>query len=96
MQMRYSPSEPLVVPTPVRTDPNATVAWSANVSPTAKHDMNSKNFLGRSSGETFQLEFAGHDGFVILQPYEEISPGQSGGSGEGSSTGQGVRVSDFL
>ena len=88
--------EPLVVPTPVRTDPNATVAWSANVSPSAKRDLNIKSFLGRSSGETFQLEFAGHDGFVIVQPYEEINPDQSGGGGESASTGQGVSVSDLF
>ena len=88
--------KPLVVPTPVRTDPNATVAWSANVSPNAKHDLNIKSFLGRSSGETFQLEFAGHDGFVIIQPYEEINPDQSGASGESGATGHGVSVSDFL
>lgn len=88
--------EPLVIPTPVRTDPNATVAWSANVSPNAKHDMNIKSFLGRSSGETFQLEFAGQGGFVIVQPYEEVNPDQNGGSGESTSTGQGVSVSDFL
>ncbi|WP_273836955.1 AIM24 family protein [Halococcus sp. PRR34] len=87
---------PLVVPTPVRTDPHATVAWSANVSPSANRDLNIKSFLGRTSGETFQLEFAERDGFVILQPYEEANPDQSGGGGESASTGQGVSVSDFL
>ncbi|EMA55510.1 MULTISPECIES: AIM24 family protein [Halococcus] len=87
---------PLVVPTPVRTDPNATVAWSANVSPSANHDLSLKSFLGRSSGETFQLEFAGHDGFVILQPYEEINPDQSGGGEESAGTGQGISVNDFF
>ncbi|HET7324562.1 MAG TPA: AIM24 family protein [Halococcus sp.] len=90
--------KPLVVPTPIRTDPNATVAWSANVSPTAKHDLNIKSFLGRSSGETFQLEFAGQNGFVIVQPYEEINPDQSGGGGEsaGQGIGQGMGIGDFL
>ena len=68
--------KPLVVPTPVSTDPNATVAWSSNVSPNAKQDLNLKSFLGRSSGETFQLHFAGENGFVIVQPYEERQPGQ--------------------
>lgn len=66
--------EPLVVPTPAQTDPQATVAWSSNVSPSANHDLNIKSLLGRSSGETFQLEFAGQDGFVIIQPYEEVNP----------------------
>lgn len=68
--------KPLVVPTPVSTDPNATVAWSANVSPSTKRDLNIKSFLGRSSGETYQLHFAGEDGFVVVQPYEELPPGQ--------------------
>jgi uncharacterized protein (AIM24 family) len=68
--------KPLVVPTPVSTDPNATVAWSANVSPSTKRDLNIKGFLGRSSGEMYQLHFAGEDGFVIIQPYEEFQPGQ--------------------
>lgn len=88
--------EPLVIPTPVSTDPNATVAWSANVSPSAKRDMNIKSFIGRSSGETFQLEFAGEGGFVIVQPFEEITPGQSGGGGESGGAGQGMGVGDFL
>ncbi|QCJ46930.1 MULTISPECIES: AIM24 family protein [Haloprofundus] len=66
--------EPLVLPTPVSTDPNATVAWSSNVSPSTKRDLNIKSFLGRSSGETFQLQFAGEGGFVVVQPYEEQSP----------------------
>ncbi|MFC5972100.1 AIM24 family protein [Halomarina salina] len=86
--------EPLVVPTPVRTDPNATVAWSANVSPSANHDLNVKSFLGRSSGETFQLEFATPDGFVLLQPYEEANPDEGGDGGHGESGG--LNVNDFL
>jgi uncharacterized protein (AIM24 family) len=68
--------EPLVLPTPVRTDPQATVAWSGNVSPSTKTDLNLKSFLGRSSGETFQLDFSGEGGFVIVQPYEERTPAQ--------------------
>jgi uncharacterized protein (AIM24 family) len=68
--------KPLVVPTPVNTDPNATVAWSSNVSPSSKRDLNLKSFIGRSSGETYQLQFAGEGGFVIIQPYEELQPEQ--------------------
>ncbi|WP_435076106.1 AIM24 family protein [Halococcus sp. AFM35] len=88
--------EPLVLPTPVRTDPNATVAWSANVSPNAKRDLNIKSFLGRSSGESFQLEFAGQDGFVIVQPYEELTPDAGESGGASASSGQSINVSDFL
>lgn len=68
--------KPLVIPTPVSTDPNATVAWSSNVSPSSKRDLNLKSFLGRSSGETYQLHFPEEGGFVIIQPYEELEPGQ--------------------
>jgi uncharacterized protein (AIM24 family) len=68
--------EPLVLPTPVSTDPDATVAWSSDVAPSSKRDLNIKGFLGRSSGETFQLHFAAEGGFVIVQPYEERGPGQ--------------------
>lgn len=68
--------KPLVVPTPVSTDPNATVAWSSTVSPSTKRDLNIKGFFGRSSGETFQLHFAEEGGFVVIQPYEELQPGE--------------------
>lgn len=56
---------------PVCTDPNATVAWSSNLTPTFKTDMSLRTFLGRGSGETFQMEFEG-DGFVVIQPFEEF------------------------
>ena len=68
--------EPIVLETPVNTDPNATVAWSGNVSPSSSRDINIKSLIGRSSGETYQLEFAETDGFVIVQPFEEVQPGQ--------------------
>lgn len=68
--------EPLVVTPPVKTDPDATVAWSAGLSPDVITDMNIKTFLGRSSGETYQLEFTGSEGFVVLQPFEERIPEQ--------------------
>lgn len=68
--------KPLVIPTPVSTDPNATVAWSSNVSPSSKRDLNLKSFIGRSSGETYQLHFAEEGGFVVIQPYEELQPEQ--------------------
>jgi uncharacterized protein (AIM24 family) len=68
--------EPIVVPTPVQTDPQATVAWSGNVSPGTKRDLNLKSFIGKSSGETYQLDFAQEGGFVIIQPFEERNPVQ--------------------
>lgn len=55
----------------VYTDPNATVAWSENLSPNIKTNLSIGNLLGRGSGESFQLEFKG-EGWVLVQPYEEI------------------------
>jgi uncharacterized protein (AIM24 family) len=58
---------------PVFTDPNATVAWSDNPTPGIHTDVSLGTFLGRGSGESFQLRFetAGEPGWVVLRPYEE-------------------------
>jgi uncharacterized protein (AIM24 family) len=71
----YTPITLAVTPErPVYTDPNATVAWSDGLSIDYKTDMNLGTLLGRGSGETFQMAFRGN-GFVIVQPYEEIADG---------------------
>jgi uncharacterized protein (AIM24 family) len=57
---------------PVCSDPNATVVWSGNLQPKFKTDDSLKSFFGRGSGESIQMEFDG-DGFVAIQPYEEIT-----------------------
>lgn len=62
---------------PVRTDPNATVAWSGNLQPDFKTDVSLKSFLGRGSGESIQMEFNGQ-GFVVVQPYEEVTMQHTG------------------
>ena len=68
----YEPLTLMVRPgQPVRTDPNATVAWSGGLSPEFKTDVSLKTFFGRGSGESFQMEFQG-DGFVVIQPFEEM------------------------
>lgn len=68
----YDPLTLKVTPdNPVITDPNATVAWSENLSPEFRTDISLKTFFGRGSGESIQMEFIG-EGFVIIQPYEEI------------------------
>lgn len=58
---------------PVITDPNATVAWSGNLTPEFKTDVSLRTFVGRGSGESVQMKFEG-EGFVIVQPFEEIYP----------------------
>src|SRR6056297_4173664 len=61
--------DPLVVTPPVYTDPDATVAWSTDLSPSVA--TNKKLEIGQTSGETVQMEFTGSEGFVVIQPYEE-------------------------
>ncbi|KQM43905.1 AIM24 family protein [Chryseobacterium sp. Leaf201] len=56
---------------PVFTDPNATVAWSGNLSPELKTNVSLKSLIGRGSGEEFQMKFSG-SGWVLIQPYEEV------------------------
>ncbi len=56
---------------PVFTDPNATVAWSGNLQPDLRTDISLKTLVGRSSGESLQMAFTG-EGFVVIQPYEEV------------------------
>lgn len=56
---------------PVLTDPNATVAWSGNLMPEMKTDISFKSVFGRGGGESFQMMFRG-EGFVVVQPYEEL------------------------
>lgn len=73
LTLRVTPSDP------VSTDPNATVAWSANLSPELKTDISLKTLIGRGGGETFQMLFRG-DGFVVVQPYEEKPVAEATGS----------------
>ena len=79
----YEPLTLQVTPgQPVFTDPNATVAWSGSLSPNIHTDITFKTLLGRGSGESVQLVFTG-EGWVVLQPYEEVyfQSGQGGGGG---------------
>jgi uncharacterized protein (AIM24 family) len=55
----------------VFTDPNATVAWSGGLMPEIVTDISLGTLLGRGSGESIQLRFAG-EGWVVVQPYEEV------------------------
>ncbi|QNH14289.1 AIM24 family protein [Xanthomonas sp. SI] len=57
---------------PVFTDPNATVAWSGGLTPEIVADVSLGTLLGRGSGESIQLRFAG-EGWVVVQPYEEVA-----------------------
>ena len=65
LTIRVTPDRPVV------TDPNATIAWSGNLTPEFKTDISLKTFFGRGSGESIQMLFQG-DGFVVIQPFEEV------------------------
>lgn len=65
LTLRVTPDQPLF------TDPNATVAWSGTLSPEIITNVTFRTLIGRGSGEAIQLKFVG-DGWVVLQPYEEV------------------------
>jgi uncharacterized protein (AIM24 family) len=67
LTLRVTPDQPVV------TDPQATVAWSAGLTPELKTNIDFKTLIGKDSGETFQMKFRG-EGFVIVQPFEEGGP----------------------
>jgi uncharacterized protein (AIM24 family) len=78
----------LTVDAPTYVDTDAVVAWSASL----QTSINRSGFkpmalLGRSSGEAFQMGFAGQ-GFVIVQPSE--NPPRGGGGQTGSTSGGGI------
>ena len=64
--LKVEPNKPII------TDPNATVAWSGHLNPELKTDISYRTFLGRGNGEAFQMVFEGKEGFVLVQPYEEV------------------------
>jgi uncharacterized protein (AIM24 family) len=60
-----SPTEPVV------TDPNCTVGWSSGLEPKISTDQSWNSLLSRSHGDLLRMTFEG-EGFVLLQPYEEL------------------------
>jgi uncharacterized protein (AIM24 family) len=63
-------------------DPDAAITWSSNITPHVKTDANLKTFVGKGSGETFQLGFQGA-GWVLVQPSEGPVQAAANGSGGG-------------
>lgn len=82
-----SDGEPVLLDTstPTFADPDSAIAWSSGVRTSVRSDVSFKTFLGKGSGETFQLGFEGA-GWVLIQPSEGATvlehshPDQSGGS----------------
>lgn len=54
---------------PTFVDPNATVCWSANLTPGIVNSMNMRSLIRGGTGEAFQYSFHG-PGFVVVQPSE--------------------------
>jgi uncharacterized protein (AIM24 family) len=56
-----SHGEPVLLDTstPTFADPDSAIAWSGGVRTSVRSDVSFKTFLGRGSGETFQVAFEG-------------------------------------
>jgi uncharacterized protein (AIM24 family) len=70
---------------PTFADPQAAITWASSVQTGIKTDIKLKNFIGRGSGESVQMSFAGQ-GWVLVQPSE----GRIFGNPSGSSGGGGL------
>ncbi len=71
--------QPVVLHTnqPTFGDPQAVVAWSADLRTSLNKTVKAKALVGLGSGEAFQLAFEGH-GIVIVQPAEYALPAAGG------------------
>jgi len=74
-----------VASAPTFADAQAAITWSSGVTTGIKTDVNLKNLIGRGSGESVQMSFAG-EGWVLVQPSE----GQVAGAQQGSSSSGGL------
>ncbi len=84
-----SDGEPVLLDTstPTFADPDSAIAWSGSVRTSDRSDVSFKTFIGKGSGETFQIGFEGA-GWVLIQPSEgptvpPHSHGNQGGGGGG-------------
>lgn len=69
-------------------DPQAAVCWSASLQ-TGFHRADQFGFgtlIGRTTGEAFTMSFSGQ-GFVVVQPSEEVPGSFVGGTGAGQQAG---------
>jgi uncharacterized protein (AIM24 family) len=69
--------------TPTFCDPQAAITWSSNLQTHLKADVNLKSLIGKGSGESLQIGFAGA-GWVLVQPSEgRVAPAAANGGGGG-------------
>lgn len=64
--------KPMYLPTPCYVDPQALVAYTGPSPSLQKNNITWKTIVGKTSGETFVLNFSQPGHFVIIQPYEEF------------------------
>ncbi len=85
-----SDGDPVLLDTnrPTFADPDSAIAWSGGVRTTIRSDVSFKTFIGRGSGETYQIGFEG-PGWVLIQPSEgpTVPPHSHGGEGGGGGLG---------
>jgi uncharacterized protein (AIM24 family) len=83
-----SHGEPVLLDTSTSTfaDPDSAIAWSGGVRTSVRSDVSFKTFMGRGSGETFQIAFEG-PGWVLIQPSEGPTVPEHTHGGESSSGG---------
>ena len=85
-----SHGEPVLLDTSTTTfaDPESAIAWSGGVRTSVRSDVSLKTFMGRGSGETFQIAFEG-PGWVLIQPSEGPTVPEHTHGGEGGGGGMG-------
>ena len=70
-----------VAAAPTFADAQAAITWSSGVTTGIKTDVNLKTLIGRGSGESVQMSFAGQ-GWVLVQPSEGQVPAPPRTQGE--------------
>ena len=72
---------------PTFAGPQAAITWASSLQTGIKTDIKMKNFIGRGSGESVQMSFAG-SGWVLVQPSEgRVQPATNSGGGGGGVLG---------
>ena len=76
-----------VASAPTFADAQAAITWSEGVTTSLKTDVKLKNLVGRGSGESLQMAFAGQ-GWLLVQPSEgRVIAGPDGGGNRGGGLG---------
>jgi uncharacterized protein (AIM24 family) len=77
-----------VASAPTFADAQAAITWSSGVTQSVKTDVNLKTLIGKGSGESIQLAFAGQ-GWVLVQPSEgQVTVTAPGGGGAAGGIGK--------